>query len=133
MKLTDELQVFTHQGKRSAGRSDNVVLAHAGGEAEMHTAQVLDIVFDLAGAVKRFFGDLAGGLLLNQAFVADDAFVGDGSAHVVDGAAAGNGFAGGVFVSEDDAGDGVDGEVEEQGNVGHGEQAALGMGLAKQA
>src|ERR1700687_483690 len=100
--------------------------------AELNAPEALDVVFDFLGGVVGFQSHFASRLLLDQAFVADDGLVGDGSAHVVDGAAAGHAFLGGLLVGQDGAGDGSGSDVQKQGHIDLAEDSALLVSLAEQ-
>src|SRR5258708_10115508 len=101
--------------------------------AKLDTAKALDVVFDFLGGVVGFLSHFAGRFFLDEAFVADDGLVGDGSAHVVDGAAAGYALGGGLLVGEHLLRNGAFAQVHEQTDVGFAEDGALLKGLLEQA
>src|SRR6266481_1187434 len=80
--------------------------------AQLNAAEALDGVFDLLGRMEGFFGDLARGLFLDQAFVADNRLVGHGWAQVVNGAALS------LLVKLAISGDENAGAADEEGDLG---------------
>jgi len=120
--LLDELQ--------AAGESMRGVLGREALEAAMADTVVLtEVAIDGLEAVVGLAGDDVGFLSFGVAFPADDAFVSEAGADVVEGCAAGDDFTAIAFMLGEHGGDGAVVSIEELGEVAVGKESSLLVSL----
>ena len=131
--MFDDGLVFPDEAWSTFDSKSDLVGGHVFLSAEQHLSKRADVVLNGLEGMVGVPSDLLDGVLFDEELVNDDAFVGEGRAHVMNSAAPGQHLASFQFPLSDVFADRARRQFEQKGHLGIGEDAVLLIGLYKEA